>query len=163
MARPAFAWSTWIARTRATSRSACCITSGIQGLQILKTGQSAFEGFLKDEFTTLAPVTERLLGTILEARWTYAGHVAYNETLARMRSALLDSFAQHISLSVQQTLFAMAQAALDTVPEVTEIHLTMPNRHCLLVDLSKFGLDNPNQVFIPTEAPSGHIEAKVTR
>jgi urate oxidase len=147
----------------AATRSACCITSGIKGLQILKTGQSAFEGFLQDEFTTLAPAAERLLGTILEASWTYGGDVPYNETFARVRLALLDSFAQHVSLSVQQTLFAMAQAALASVPEVTEVHLTMPNRHCLLVDLSKFGLDNPNLVFVPTDAPSGHIEARVSR
>jgi urate oxidase len=145
------------------TRSECCITSGIKDLQILKTGQSAFEGFLRDEFTTLPAAAERLLGTILEARWTYGGDVPYNETFAKIRSALLDSFARHNSLSVQQTLFAMAQAGLDRAPEVTEMNLVMPNRHCLLVDLSKFGMDNPNQVFVPTDAPSGHIEARVTR
>jgi urate oxidase len=145
------------------SRSACCITSGVKGLQILKTGNSAFKGFLRDEFTTLPPAAERLLGTILDGSWTYSGDVPYNETFAKIRSALLDSFARHNSLSVQQTLFAMAQAGLDGAPEVAEMKLVMPNRHCLLVDLSKFGLDNPNLVFVPTEEPSGHIEARVIR
>ncbi len=132
-------------------------------MQILKTGKSAFEGFLRDEFTTLPPAAERLLGTILDADWSYTADVPYNQTFAKIRSALLDSFAKHVSLSVQQTLFAMAQAALSSVPEVTEVHLTMPNRHCLLVDLSRFGLDNPNEVFVPTDSPSGHIEARVIR
>ena len=26
----------------------------------------------------------------------------------------------------------------------------MPNKHCLLVDLSRFGQDNPNEIFVPT-------------
>jgi urate oxidase len=145
------------------TRLSCCITSGIKDLQILKTGKSAFEGFLRDEFTTLAPAADRLFGTVLEAGWTYGSDVSFNETFAKIRSELLDCFAGHNSLSVQQTLFAMAQAVLDSTPEVTELKLTMPNRHCLLVDLSKFGLDNPNEVFVPTDAPSGHIEARVTR
>jgi urate oxidase len=39
----------------------------------------------------------------------------------------------------------------------------MPNKHCLLVDLSRFAQDNPNQIFVPTDEPSGHIEARVRR
>jgi urate oxidase len=39
----------------------------------------------------------------------------------------------------------------------------MPNKHCLLVDLSRFGLDNPNQVFQPIDEPSGYIEARLQR
>jgi len=143
--------------------AACSITSGLKGLQILKTGKSAFHGFLQDEFTTLAPSDDRLFGTVVDAEWSYAGDVVFNQIFTKVRDVLLDCFARHESLSVQQTLFAMAQAALDGAPEITGIHLMMPNRHCLLVDLSKFGLDNPNVVFVPTDVPSGHIEARVGR
>ena len=43
--------------------------------------------------------------------------------------------------------------------DVTEVTLTLPNRHHLLVDLEPFGLDNPNEVFVATDQPYGLIEA----
>ena len=39
----------------------------------------------------------------------------------------------------------------------------MPNRHHLLVDLSPFGLDNPNEIFVATDQPFGVIEARISR
>jgi len=57
----------------------------------------------------------------------------------------------------------MGNAVLDKINAVAEIHLAMPNKHCLLVDLSRFGLDNPNQVFVPIDEPSGYIEARIGR
>ena len=57
----------------------------------------------------------------------------------------------------------MAKKALQRLPEVKDIHLTMPNKHCLLVDLSRFGQDNPNEIFVPTDEPHGYIEARVSR
>jgi urate oxidase len=39
----------------------------------------------------------------------------------------------------------------------------MPNKHCLLVDLSRFHQDNPNEIFVPTDEPHGYIEARVRR
>ena len=55
------------------------------------------------------------------------------------------------------------RARSSAVPEVSDIELTMPNKHCLLVDLSRFGQDNPNEIFVPTDEPSGYIEARVRR
>jgi urate oxidase len=138
--------------------------SGIRDLQILKTTDSAFAGFLKDQYTTLAETNDRLLGTVLEANWLYSGgDLDFNETHAAIRALLLTSFAEHKSLSVQQTLYDMAEAVLTKFSAVTDIHLVMPNKHCLLVDLSKFGMDNPNQIFQPIDEPSGYIEARVSR
>jgi urate oxidase len=138
--------------------------SGIRDLQILKTTDSAFAGFLKDQYTTLAETNDRLLGTLLEANWLYSGgDLDFNETHAAIRALLLTSFAEHKSLSVQQTLYDMAEAVLTKFSAVTDIHLVMPNKHCLLVDLSKFGMDNPNQIFQPIDEPSGYIEARVSR
>jgi urate oxidase len=64
---------------------------------------------------------------------------------------------------VQQTLYVMAEQALAAVPQVTDIEMTMPNKHCLLVDLSRFGQDNPNEIFVPTDEPHGYIQARVVR
>jgi urate oxidase len=66
-------------------------------------------------------------------------------------------------MSVQQTLYAMGSAVLDAEPAIAEIFLKMPNKHCNLVDLSAFGQDNPNQIFVPTDEPHGSIEACVRR
>ena len=57
----------------------------------------------------------------------------------------------------------MAQAALASCEDATEITLSLPNRHHLLVDLTPFGLDNPNEIFVATDQPFGLIEATVTR
>ena len=72
-------------------------------------------------------------------------------------------FANHVSESVQHTLYAMAEAALAAVSAIDEIWMAMPNKHCLLVDLSRFGQDNPNEIFVPTDEPHGYIEARVRR
>jgi urate oxidase len=41
--------------------------------------------------------------------------------------------------------------------------MLMPNRHNLLVDMSRFSLDNQNHIFVPTDEPHGTIEATVRR
>jgi urate oxidase len=144
------------------------IESGLENLVILKTARSGFEGFLKDSLTTLQETSDRLFGTALTAVWSYGDHsdvegLDCNGIREELRDAMLKTFAEHDSKSVQQTLYAMAESALAAVPEVCEIQLTMPNKHCLQVDLSRFGQDNPNEIFVPTEEPSGYIEARVRR
>ncbi len=76
---------------------------------------------------------------------------------------MISTFAKHDSLSVQQTLFAMGEAALHHTRLIDEIYLLMPNKHNLLVDLSRFGQENPNHIFVPTDEPHGTIEATVRR
>jgi urate oxidase len=140
------------------------VVSGLRDLVILKTADSAFTGYIKDPLTTLRETTDRLFGTDVTAGWTYdSSDLPFAQLRAEIRAALLAAFAAHKSLSVQHTLFAMAEAALAQVSSVSDIKLTMPNKHCLLVDLSPFGQDNPNEIFVPTEEPHGYIEARVTR
>jgi urate oxidase len=143
---------------------AVSVTSGFAGLAILKTSKSAFAGYIKDRLTTLRETHDRLLGTLATADWTYtAPELDFTSARVRITDTLLDTFARHDSLSVQQTLFAMGKAALEAVPEISEIRLEMPNKHCNLVDLSAFGQDNPNHIFVPTDEPHGSIEANLRR
>jgi urate oxidase len=141
------------------------IRSGVDGLTILKTTKSAFTGYIVDKLTTLKPVTDRILGTHATATWDYAADAApdYAQSRARIVAALLKEFAAHNSMSVQHTLFDMGKAALDAAPEIARIHLSMPNLHYLLADLSAFGQDNPNHIFVPIDEPHGTIEATVER
>lgn len=146
------------------TRSSERFTSGVHGLEILKTSHSAFAGFLRDEFTTLPDTYDRLLGTVLEADWSYgSGEIDFDAEYSATCLALLQTFADHASESVQDTLYAMAAAALEASRHLTEVHLVMPNKHRVLVDLAKFQLDNPNQIFVPIDAPSGYIEARVAK
>ena len=77
--------------------------------------------------------------------------------------AMLKVFAENYSPSAQTTLFQMAEAALASCAEISRIDLAMPNKHYLLINLSPFGLENKNEIFVPTEEPHGQIEASVTR
>jgi urate oxidase len=136
----------------------------ITDLALLKTAQSAFENFLRDEYTTLKEARDRIFSTTVRAEWSYNSQVRnYGELWSGVRSTLLDVFATHDSRSVQHTLYAMGEAVLQRYISIDEIHLSMPNLHCQLVDLSPFNIDNPNEVFVPTDEPNGLIEATLIR
>ena len=140
------------------------VAAGFEKLWLLKTAKSAFADYMKDRLTTLRETHDRLLGTLATAEWRYVGtELDYNALRKRIETALVTTFAAHDSLSVQQTLYAMAKAALEQIAEISDVHLVMPNKHCNLVDLSAFGQDNPNQIFVPTDEPHGSIEARVSR
>lgn len=140
------------------------ITSGIDRLTILKTTKSAFTGYIQDELTTLKPATDRIFGTRATVRWEFSSPKHdFAAVRARILTALLKTFADHMSMSVQHTLFDMGKAALDIAPEIGRIHLAMPNLHHLLADLRPFGQDNPNHIFVPIDEPHGSIEATIER
>jgi urate oxidase len=140
------------------------ILSGLDNLVLLKTANSGFEGYIKDSLTTLPETKDRLFGTAVSAEWRYTSDkLDFDVVRQSLRETMLRTFANHDSKSVQQTLYAMAESALEAVPEIDEIEITMPNKHCLLVDLSRFGQDNPNEIFVPTDEPHGYIEARVRR
>jgi urate oxidase len=140
------------------------ITSGVDGLVILKTTKSAFTGYIKDKLTTLKPATDRIFGTRATVTWEFAaGLPDHAQVRARVVAALLKEFASHDSMSVQHTLFDMGKGALAAAPEIARIKLTMPNLHHLLADLSPFGQDNPNHIFVPIDEPHGYIEATIER
>jgi urate oxidase len=140
------------------------VLSGLDNLVVLKTANSGFEGYIKDSLTTLPETKDRLFGTAVSAEWRYtSSDLAFDAVRTTLRETMLRTFANHDSKSVQQTLYAMAESALEAVPEINEIKITMPNKHCLLVDLSRFRQDNPNEIFVPTDEPHGYIEARVRR
>ncbi|QIP12756.1 urate oxidase [Spirosoma aureum] len=140
------------------------ITSGIKDLLILKTTDSGFEGYIKDQFTTLKETADRILATQCEATWTYTTQeLDFTVAFAKIRETLLKTFAHHKSLSVQQTLLAMGSAVLEENEAVSEISLIMPNKHHIPFNLEQFGLDNKNEIFIATDEPYGYITGTVTR
>jgi len=146
------------------SDAAQTVRSGIRNLVILKSTGSGFENYPKDEFTTLPETADRILATSFSATWTFKDQPDhYGRANEAILSAMLKVFATNYSPSAQTTLFQMGEAALAACPEISELDLAMPNKHCLLINLAPFGLENKNEVFVPTDEPHGDIQATVTR
>jgi urate oxidase len=153
----------WTAVVTRDASAPARVASGVANLVVLKTTDSAFSGFPRDELTTLPETEERILATSITASWAYSSPTVDFSAREAVRRALVETFAGHASRSVQHTLYAMGEAALAACADVAEITLTLPNRHHLLVDLQPFGLDNPNEIFVATDQPFGLIEATIRR
>ena len=140
------------------------VVSGLRDLVVLKTTDSEFWGFYQDRYTTLRPTQDRVMATSVTAQWWHTeDDVDWVKAFAGARDALCDAFAASHSYALQQTLFEMGGALLDAVPSVAEVRLSLPNKHHFVVDLSPFGLENPNEVFHADDRPYGLIEGTVRR
>ena len=150
------------------TRSSREVEAGFHDFPIMKTTGSGFVDYLQDEYTTLAPTTDRILATRMAAEWQFAGGAlrddsGYDAVSGAIRQALLRVFATTYSHSVQDSLYRMGNAALAAAPDVSQITLRMPNVHYLPIDLSPFGQDARGSLFLPTDEPSGQIEATLRR
>ncbi|WP_423820972.1 urate oxidase [Salinisphaera sp. SPP-AMP-43] len=140
------------------------VLAGLQEMTVLKSTESGFEGYPKDRYTTLPETDDRIMATEITARWRYnTPEVDFNAVYDSVKALLLEGFAEKYSSALQQTLFDMGTKVIDAHPEIDEIRLSMPNKHHFVVDLSPFGLDNPNEVFYAADRPYGLIEAAVVR
>nr|KJB75034.1 hypothetical protein B456_012G019800 [Gossypium raimondii] len=102
------------------------LTSGVEGLSLLKTTQSGFEGFIRDKYTALPETRERMLATEVTASWRYSYEsvssipqksLYFNEQYLNVKKVLVDTFFGPpergvYSASVQSTLLQMAKAVL---------------------------------------------------
>jgi len=137
---------------------------------MLKSTGSEFKGFLVDEFTTLAEADDRILATSLTAEWRHdtddGGDTDWNASYDLVRDVLLSTFATTYSRALQQTLYLMGSAVVDTLPGIAEVRFAAPNKHHFLVDFSGFdvdGLENNGEVFVAADRPYGLIECTVLR
>lgn len=147
-----------------STRAAHTIQSGVRDLVILKSAGSGWEGYPRDEFTTLPETNDRILATSFDATWTWSSAPAdYNVANDAILDAMLAVFANNYSTSAQASVYQMGEAALTTCREIARVDLKMPNQHCLLINLKPFGLENHNEVFVPTDEPHGQIEGSVVR
>jgi len=141
------------------------IQAGIDDLLVLKTTNSGWEGFLRDQYTSLPETSDRILATIITARWSYGSgaDIDFGASWRGVHGTILKAFSDHYSPSVQFTLHHMGKAVLGARPEVERISFSLPNKHHLLYDLGRFGLQNDNEIFQPTDEPYGLIEGTVER
>lgn len=145
------------------------VSAGISDLLVLKSTGSAFEGFIRDEYTTLVEVSERILSTSVDLTYTFSpvsipiptdprlldfnvpknlepegtgGVWDASGVAERARTATLDMFATDESASVQASLFRMAQRVIAENAGVQEVTYKLPNKHYIPVDMKYIGVDN---------------------
>jgi urate oxidase len=140
------------------------VIGGLKDLVILKSTGSEFSGFLSDPYTLLEPTNDRVMATSLTAQWRFTStEVDWEQTYAGVKTQLVRQFALVQSLALQQTLYEMGKAVLETYPSIAEVRLAAPNKHHFVYDLSPFGLENDKEVFNADDRPYGLIQATVTR
>jgi len=146
------------------TRNEAIISGGLERLLVLRTAGSAFTGYIRDAYTTLAETRDRIFATMIKADWIYeVSDPSFGSCWERIRAALVETFATHKSESVQHTLYKMAESALECCDQIREIRLSMPNKHHLAFDLARFGMEDHSVVFVPTNEPYGLIRATVRR
>jgi urate oxidase len=140
------------------------VEAGIDDLLVLKTTNSGWKGFLRERFTTLPETNDRILATKITANWLYGdANVDFDRLWRGVRGRILETFTDHYSPSVQNTLYRMGEAVLEGFPEIEWIHFSLPNKHHLPYDLERFGMENEGEIFHATSEPYGLIEGTVER
>ncbi|KAK3334020.1 uricase [Cercophora scortea] len=157
--------------------SGISIKSGIVGLTVLKSTGSAFHGFVRDEFTTLAETWDRILSTDVDAGWTWKpfadvaavenGVERFDRAWEAARNITMKTFANDESASVQNTMYKMCEQILAAEEEIQFANYSLPNKHYFEIDLSWHkGLKNTGkdaEVYAPQSGPNGLIKCEVSR
>lgn len=143
------------------------VTSGLKDLQVCKTTQSGYSGFLRCQNTTLPDVSDRIAATSVTCTWKYSTlppcfEAAYNS----VKRSIFDAFfgpakGGVYSPSVQYTMYQMAVIAMQRVPQVDSVFLNLPNLH--FIPVNPCNSTFKNDVYVATSEPHGNIECCVHR
>jgi urate oxidase len=142
------------------------VVSGLRELDVLKTTNSGWEGFLEGGYRTLPDTNDRILATMVTAEWDYTAGPAgvdYPKVWDGVHEQIATTFTDHYSPSVQNTIYRMGEAVLQRFPELARIRFELPNRHHISYDLSPFGLENDHAIHWVTVEPFGLIRATIER
>jgi len=153
------------------------IRSGISELLVLKSTGSMFHSFVRDEYTLLPEVYDRILSTSVDAGWKWAIFPTledvqkdigkFDDTHAKAREITFRLFALEESPSVQNTMYKMCEEILAAAPTVNDVDYSLPNKHYFEIDLSWHkGLKNTGkdaEVYAPQSDPNGLIKCTVSR
>ena len=141
------------------------VTSGIAELSVLKTTQSGWAGYLLEErFTTLPESTDRIMATVVTAKWEYGvPDCDYDAVWKRAFDQIQRTFTDHYSPSLQNTLYRLGEAVLGVCPEISRVWFQLPNRHHLRYNLERFGIENEGEIFHVDPEPYGLMEAWIER
>ncbi|ASE11929.1 MULTISPECIES: factor-independent urate hydroxylase [Kocuria] len=140
------------------------VISGFKDLTVLKSTESGFQGYPKDQYTTLPETTDRIMSTDVATRWRYSTtDVDFDAVYEDVKKIILDKFTDHYSRALQETLYLMGKAVIEAHPEIDEIKFSCPNKHHFVYDLGFCDLPNDNETHYAADRPFGLIEATVQR
>jgi urate oxidase/2-oxo-4-hydroxy-4-carboxy-5-ureidoimidazoline decarboxylase len=107
------------------------IASGIREFKLLRLSGSAFHGFVRDQYTTLADIANRPLHMWLDLEWLYTGPSAAFSSgaiTAAVRRIVHDVFHSFESGSIQQVIYQIGTLMLSSISSIAEVHLEANNR-----------------------------------
>lgn len=159
------------------SRKGLDIRSGVSELLVLKSTGSEFHHFVRDDFTQLPDVYDRILSTSVDAGWKWNTFSSldevkqnvdkFDETWTKAREITFRLFALEESPSVQNTMYKMCVEILAAQALVDAVDYSLPNKHYFEIDLSwHHGLKNTGkdaEVYAPQSDPNGLIKCTVAR
>jgi urate oxidase / 2-oxo-4-hydroxy-4-carboxy-5-ureidoimidazoline decarboxylase len=105
--------------------------SGIRGFKLLRLGGSAFQGFVRDEYTTLPDLHDRPLHMWLDLEWRYTNtEAAFSDgaITSQVRNVVRDVFTSFESGSIQQVIYQMGTRILADIRHIQEVRLEANNR-----------------------------------
>ncbi len=134
--------------------------SGREGIRLLKLTGSSFEGFVRDEYTTLADSRDRPLFIHLDVHWRNRDFAERADGEA-IRDSVAATFAEFDSASIQELVHELGLRLLDGFPELEEVSFVGENR---LWDTAQvFGPDQRVRVYTDPRPPYGRIELTLSR
>jgi len=98
--------------------------SGIDGFRLLRLGGSAFQGFIRDQYTTLPELKDRPLHMWLDLAWSYVDFddaFSAGSVTAAVRRIVADVFNRFESGSIQQVIFQMGTRLLEEIPAIAQV------------------------------------------
>jgi urate oxidase/2-oxo-4-hydroxy-4-carboxy-5-ureidoimidazoline decarboxylase len=107
------------------------VRSGIRGFRLVRLGGSAFQGFVRDQYTTLPEIANRPLHMWLDLEWFYTAPAAgftSGQVGARVRSLVYEVFQSFESGSIQQVIYQLGTRILAEVPCIASVDLEANNR-----------------------------------
>ena len=150
------------ARIEMTQEGVVSAVSGIQGFKLLRLRGSSFQGFVRDQHTTLPDRPSRVLHMWLDMEWSYANlDAAFSDgaVTGRVRAIVMDVFKSFESASIQQIIHKMGTRIFADIPEIAELRFEANNRTWDVVQErgEEFG------VYIDPAAPYGVLGLTLTR
>jgi urate oxidase / 2-oxo-4-hydroxy-4-carboxy-5-ureidoimidazoline decarboxylase len=119
------------ARIEFTRDAVVEVRSGIRGFRLLRLAGSAFQGFIRDEYTALPDTANRPLHMWLDLDWSYMEpSAAYTCGIitSRVREIVAERFDSFTSGSIQQVIYRIGTKILADLPTVAEVGLEADNR-----------------------------------
>jgi urate oxidase len=140
---------------------------GRRNLRLVKLSGSAFRDFARDAYTTLPEVSDRPLFIHLDVYWRYRSmDDGVSDGAARIaseavRDAVIATFDDFISMSIQHLVYEMGTRLLDQFGGMSEISFEAQNR---LWDTSKVSDADPaTRVFSDPKPAHGFIGLTLNR